>query len=348
MANYVVRFKDYKPSGRTVNGKRVAIGIDLDGCVDNGMEKHLLAFGTASIKHFGLQMIQGYAMDAWMYVNCYSKTAGVTRFKSVYMWTDILRNSPIVKDMNIELPELKYLRKWADITDKFSPEALYEYLVKGDFGSVLKAGDREEDAFKELHDILNWSNEVNALVPSASENIVAFPNAVKVIKRAYEMGADLAIASGTPEQHVKTMVERYGIDNCLQGLFAQQAGKKNETLVTMMVGPVDDTATEPLLYNHQAQYGVLMMIGDAPKDYKELQKANKRLSGDENVPGRMFMVKVGSQNDSWSLLYQALDDIVKGRWNPRIEKHLIDEAHDNLDRSFPYDHPINRFPINKE
>jgi len=344
---YVTRLADYKPSGRKVGDKRVAIGIDLDGCVDNGMEKHLLAFGTASIKHFGMQMIQGHAMDAWMFVNCYSKSAGITRFKAVYMWTDVLRESPIVQAMGVKVPELKYLRRWAnEVTQKFSPEALYQYLADGDLSGVVKNDGDRAAAFKELHDIWEWSNQVNALVPSATENISAFPNAVKVIRRAHDMGADLAIASGTPEQHVKTMVQRYGIDDCLQGLFAQQAGKKHQTLITLMAGPVQEY-NGPLFPGIQPQYDALLMIGDAPKDYKELKGANGILTGDENNPGRMFMVKVGGQNESWGVLDKVLDDICSGTWDRAQEDELIQEALKNLDRRFPFDSPINRFPLNE-
>ena len=61
---YVTRFPQYKPSGNTINGKRVAVGVDIDGCVDPGMYKHETGFALAPIFHYDLQMITPMAMRA--------------------------------------------------------------------------------------------------------------------------------------------------------------------------------------------------------------------------------------------------------------------------------------------
>jgi phosphoglycolate phosphatase-like HAD superfamily hydrolase len=350
MSDFVTRFEDFQPSGRTVDGKRVAAGIDIDGCVDPGMYKHETGFALASIFSYGLQMVTPMAMRAWMYVNCYSESRGITRFKALYMWADILRETPSVQKTGVDIPQFKYLRRWADITPSFSPEALYAYLSGGDLSGVLKEGDDYRDAFDELYGVLQWSNKVNSMVPPTVENMDAFPNAAKAIRRAYEMGVDICAVSGTPEQHVVTQLEKYGILDCFTGIFAQQAGKKNAALVTMMVGPGWEDKNRPLLDGNVANYDVIWMMGDAPKDYSEAQKANKQLTGSEDDPVKMFLLQVGRENESWELFdNEVLDQLVAEEWSREDEQRLIQKGLDNLKREWtPGTVPIETFPLKDE
>ena len=65
-------------------GKEFFIGIDSDGCVFDTMEiKQKECFCPMFIKHFQLQRISKYARETWEFVNLYSKTRGVNRFKAI-------------------------------------------------------------------------------------------------------------------------------------------------------------------------------------------------------------------------------------------------------------------------
>ena len=346
MSDFFTRFEQFKPAGRNVNGLRVAFGVDIDGCVDPGMLKHEDGFATASVQHYGLQMLTGIAKRAWMFVNCFSNDRGITRFRALYMWADVLRETPSVQDSGVAIPEFPFLRRWCDMTSSYSPEALDEFLSSGDFSSILKDGESQETAAEELHGVYEWSNKVNSNVHAATENVTAFSNAVVALKRAHEMGVDLCAVSGTPERHVITQLEKYGVLDCFIGIFAQQAGKKSAALTTMMVGPQPESAERPLLDQLEANYDVILMMGDAPKDYAESQQANQDLSGDKDKPCRMFFVEVGRENQSWKLFNdEVLDKIVSNKWDSAQESELIKRSLSNLDRVWDSEiTPIDTFP----
>ncbi|MEA2037724.1 MAG: hypothetical protein U9O94_09520 [Nanoarchaeota archaeon] len=346
--SYVRELKDYKPSGRDVGGMKVGIGVDLDGCVDPGMKKHCLGFAPAAVINYNLQAIQDIGVKAWMYINCYSQDAGKSRFVTLHMWADLLRESEPVKEMGVEIPKFQYLPRWTEVTNSLSTGALKAYLEKGDFSAILGEGDKKEEAVAELSAALKWSQDVDSRVPEASANITPFPNAVNTIRRAYDMGADISIVSGTPMAHVEKHIEKYGIDDCLVGVFPNEAGKKHASLATMMAGPFGGSDKTPLLGNTQGNYDVMLMVGDAPKDYEEAKKANALLTGTEDTPTRMFLVQVGSENESWAKLNEALDTIVKGEWSREDERNLINAGLRNLDRVWVDTWPIKEFPIRNE
>ncbi|MDA1191583.1 MAG: hypothetical protein O3A46_07870 [Candidatus Poribacteria bacterium] len=335
--HYVTAFDDFQPSGSKVGDRRIAFGIDLDGCVDMGMEKHLLAFGVATMIHYSCQPIQSMAMKAWMYVNFYSLDRGTSRFIALYKWGEIVANSKAAKALGLPVPTFKYLRGWCDVAKAFSPGALKEYIDGGDFSAITKGGGNANDARAELESVLEWSDKVNDLVDDATANMNAFPNAVKMLRDAYSRGCDCCIVSGTPEDHIVKMVENYGIDGCLEGLWGQEAGKKQHALVTMMVGPISakeiDAAIKdkkPLLDTRAANYDALVMVGDAPKDNEEREKANLALSGQKDTPIGMHLIPVEGENDSWETLHANLDKIIAGTWSKEDERAQIDAGLANL------------------
>ncbi|MDA1140876.1 MAG: HAD family hydrolase [Planctomycetota bacterium] len=339
------RFEQFKPSGRTVNGLRVAFGIDIDGCVDPGMLKHEDGFATVSVQDYGLQMITGIAKRAWMFVNCFSNDRGITRFRALFMWADLLLQTPAAVESGVDIPTFKYLRRWCDVTNSYSPEALYNYLAEGDFSGVLEEGDSRSDAFVELHGVYEWSSRINENVGPATEHMTAFPHAVTALKRAHELGVDLCAVSGTPEEHVVKQLEIYGVLDCFIGIFAQQAGKKSAALATMMAGPDFASAKRPVLENVKANYDVILMIGDAPKDHGESLTANEILTGSEDSPCRMYFIEVDHENQSWKTFNEeVLDQVIANTWKKEHEADLVGRGLANLDRVWDPDvAPIDTF-----
>ena len=334
----VTQFDQYRPSGRLVRGKRIALGVDLDGCVDMGMEKHLLAFGTASIIHYNLQPIQNVAMKAWMYVNYFSMDRGVSRFVTLYKWADIVNSSNAARALNLKAPDFRFLRKWTAVTPALSPEALQNFLENEDPETLLDSDEdpnaRPEEVVEELEGVLQWSNKVNSRVPEAVENMQAFPNAVQTMLEAHRLGVDIAIVSGTPQSHIEAQTQKYGVSECLQALWGQQAGRKSHALVTMMVGPTPleqiERAVEekkPLLDSKAPQYDFLAMIGDAPKDNTEREKANFALSGNAHEPIRMRLVPVEGENDAWAQIRAEIQGAANGQLPPKDkEEERIQQA----------------------
>ncbi len=86
------KLRDFKPS------KEFFVGIDSDGCVFNSMEvKHNDSFSVNFIKYFGLQALSRQVHQAWDFVNLYSQTRGVNRFKAIPLVLDQMRDMPRVQ-----------------------------------------------------------------------------------------------------------------------------------------------------------------------------------------------------------------------------------------------------------
>lgn len=271
---------------------------------------------------------------------------GVSRFVSLYKWLDILRATPAVQGVGLDLPELPFLRRWAEVTKSLSPQALSKFIDAGDFSTILQGDDSAEAAKAELSDLLAWSSRVDDLCREASANLTAFPAAVRVIRRLNEMGVDVSAVSGTPEDHVIRHLRQYGIIDCFRAVFAQQAGKKHLALMTIMGYSDADTSRAPLLSAKPPLYDICAMFGDAPKDYEEAQKANEFLSGAIDKPISMYLIQVGRENESWQNFYDnILDRFVRGEWSKESEESLVSQGLQNLDRVWdPSVMPIDTFP----
>ncbi len=64
--------------------KKLLVCIDSDGCAFNSMDsKHRLCFGPQMMNVWPLQDIADQVLEAWNYVNLYSATRAVNRFKGL-------------------------------------------------------------------------------------------------------------------------------------------------------------------------------------------------------------------------------------------------------------------------
>jgi phosphoglycolate phosphatase-like HAD superfamily hydrolase len=198
---------------------------------------------------------------------------------------------------------------------------------------------------EELQLVAKWSARVNELAPEACLNLTAFPYAVKVIRKLYDLGVDISAVSGTPEAHIITQLKEYGILDCFSAIFAQQAGKKSAALTTIMVGKCSTDPETPYLNSIASHYDLCCMFGDAPKDYEEARKANKALSGDEHNPVRMYFIEAGRENETWENFYKNIvDQFIAGTWSYESEQALIKKGMQNLNRLWdPNSMPIDSF-----
>ena len=111
--------EDLKPT------KEFFIGIDSDGCVFDTMEiKQKEAFCPTFIKHYRLQKISKYAREVWEFVNLYSKTRGVNRFKALLRAIEFLERRPEVKARGMKFLDMTDVAKWVNIESKLGNPAL--------------------------------------------------------------------------------------------------------------------------------------------------------------------------------------------------------------------------------
>ena len=141
------------------------VGIDSDGCAFNSMEvKHNDSFSVNLIKYFGLAAISRQVHQVWDFVNLYSKTRGINRFKAIILAFDFLSQMPKVKRTGVQIPALPYLREWTKTETKLGNPAL-DQVIKNATGARLE----------ELSQIMAWSLDVNKTISEIVYNLPPFP-----------------------------------------------------------------------------------------------------------------------------------------------------------------------------
>jgi phosphoglycolate phosphatase-like HAD superfamily hydrolase len=273
--------------------KEFFIGIDSDGCVFDTMEiKQKECFCPNFIKFYNLQRISKYARETWEFVNLYSKTRGINRFKALIEAVDLLKERVEVKKRNAELPDLAPLIKWVSNETKLGNPALEEYAK------------RVNDPVIDL--TLEWSKKVNRDVAELVFGINPFPLVEESLEKLTQK-ADAIVVSQTPVEALKREWEENGIDKYVHIIAGQEYGTKTEHLALAAKGKFPDNR--------------ILMVGDAPGDYKAAS-ANGVL---------FFPVNPGHEEESWDRFYnEALERFFAGTYQGDYERKLIEEFNSYL------------------
>ena len=278
------------------------VGIDSDGCVFNSMEvKHNDCFSVNLVKHLGLASISRQVHQAWDFVNLYSTTRGTNRFKAILLVCDFLREMPLVQNMGVTVPELPYLREWAETETKLGNPALQAALDNA-------TGERRD----ELSQIMAWSLGVNDSVAEIVYNLPPFPGVRETLQRL-QGKADIIVVSATPDEALKREWAEHEIDNYVAVIAGQEMGTKTEHLTI--------TTKDRYPENH------VLMLGDSPGDLKAAR----------DVGALFFPVNPGAENASWKLfLDEAMEKFFNGQYAGAYESALIDEFQELLPATPPW------------
>lgn len=278
------------------------VGIDSDGCVFNSMEvKHNDCFSVNLVKHFGLASISRQVHQAWDFVNLYSKTRGTNRFKAVLLVCDFLREMPLVRNMGVAVPELTYLREWAETETKLGNPALQSAI-----------GTATGERLAELEQVMAWSLGVNESVAEIVYNVPPFPGVQEALKRL-QGSADVIVVSATPDEALQREWSEHGIDAYVALIAGQEMGTKTEHL----------TITTKDRYPANR----VLMLGDSPGDLKAAR----------DVGALFFPVNPGAEDASWRLfLDEGLDKFFRGDYAGGYEAGLIDEFQALLPETPPW------------
>jgi phosphoglycolate phosphatase-like HAD superfamily hydrolase len=273
--------KDLKPT------KEFFIGIDSDGCVFDSMEiKHKECFAPMFIKHFGLQAVSKYAREVWEFVNLYSKTRGANRFPALSRSLNLLGARPEVVVRKVNVPETKPLDEWVARESQLSNSAL------------KKEVERSNNA---LEQVLTWSNAVNAAIEDIVKGVPPFPLFRESLLKMNER-ADTMVVSQTPTEALEREWAEHGIDQHVRVIAGQELGTKTEHI---KFGAVGKYPPEKIL-----------MIGDAPGDYKAA-KSNNAL---------FYPINPGKEEASWDRFFtEALDCFWAGKYAGAYEARLVKE-----------------------
>ena len=274
--------EDLKPT------KDFFIGIDSDGCVFDTMEiKQKEAFCPTFIKHYKLQKISKYAREVWEFVNLYSKTRGVNRFKALLRAIELLERRPEVKARGMKFLDMSSVAEWVKNESKLGNPVLEKY-----------ANEKNDEM---INLTLAWSKEVNKIIAELVFDIPPFPF-VKESLDKMKVKADLMVVSQTPGEALVREWEEHNIQNYVRVICGQEYGTKAEHLKFAAKGKYPDEK--------------ILMIGDAPGD-QAAAKSNGVL---------FYPVNPGHEDESWKRFYdEALDKFFEGTFAGTYEENLIKE-----------------------
>jgi phosphoglycolate phosphatase-like HAD superfamily hydrolase len=268
--------------------KEFFVGIDSDGCVFDTMEiKQKECFCPNFIKAYKLQRVSKYARETWEFVNLYSKTRGINRFKALLEAVRLLGERAEVKTRNATLPDMSALEKWVSKETKLGNPALEHYASEVNDPQIYLA--------------LEWSKNVNKDIAEMVFGINPFPLVEQSLEKLTKK-ADAIVVSQTPVEALKREWEENKIDHYVHLIAGQEYGTKTEHLALAAKGKYPDNK--------------ILMIGDAPGDLKAAS-SNGVL---------FYPVNPGHEEESWQRFYnEALDKFFNGSYQGEYQKKLIEE-----------------------
>ena len=267
------------------------VGIDSDGCAFNSMEvKHNDSFSVNLIKYFGLAAISRQVHQVWDFVNLYSKTRGINRFKAIILAFDFLSQMPKVKRTGVQIPALPYLREWTKTETKLGNPAL-DQVINNATGSRLE----------ELSRIMAWSLDVNKTISEIVYNLPPFPYVCQSLQQLVGK-ADMIVVSATPYEALKREWDEHSISEYVALIAGQEMGVKAEHLSIAAKG------------KYVADH--IIMIGDSPGDLKAA----------ESVDALFFPINPGYEEESWQkFLEQGIDKFLGSTYEGEYQDQLITE-----------------------
>ncbi len=268
--------------------KEFFIGIDSDGCVFDTMEiKQKECFCPNFIKYYNLQKVSKYARETWEFVNLYSKTRGVNRFKALLGTVKLLEERKEVRARKAVMPDMSALAEWVSKETKLGNPALESYAKIVNDPHITLA--------------LEWSKKVNQDIADLVFGISPFPFVEESLEKL-TVKADAIVVSQTPVEALKREWEENSIDKYVHLIAGQEYGTKTEHIALAAKDKYPDNK--------------ILMIGDAPGDYKAAS-SNGVL---------FYPVNPGHEEESWERFYnEALDKFFSGNYQGDYENRLIEE-----------------------
>ena len=264
--------------------RQFLVGIDSDGCVFDSMElKHKECFIPQFINHYGLQGVSKYAREAAEFVNLYSKSRGVNRFPGLVEQLDWLRRRPEVKARGANVPNPDGLRQWINGEPKLGNPALEKMVAESN------------DA--DLQTALAWSLAVNRAIADMVRDVPPFPHVRESLERLVGH-ADLLVVSATPNEALAAEWQEHHLAQYVRAIYGQEYGAKKEVLQVAKHYPP----------------GNVLMIGDAPGDYKAAA-ANDCL---------FFPINPGREEASWQRFHEeGIERFLSGRFAGAYQDTLL-------------------------
>ncbi len=283
---------DFKPQHEFL------VGIDSDGCAFDTMElKHKECFIPAIINHYGLQGVSKYAREAAEFVNLYSKSRGINRFPALIEALEWLQKRPEVQARGVKITMPQGLIEWIKVETKLGNPALQK---------AVDAGGHED-----LKHALMWSKDVNEAVEKIVRWVPPFPYLRESLEKL-KPKADLLVISATPNEALQREWDEHDLTKYVAAICGQEVGTKKETLAV----------AKKYKPNH------VLMIGDAPGDYKAAQSNNTLF----------YPINPGAEEVSWKRFHdEGIDRFLTGTFAGDYQQKLLAEFDSYLPERPPWE-----------
>lgn len=293
MTDILERIRTFKKT------KDFFIGIDSDGCVFDSMGlKHKECFCPAFINVMNLQGVSDAAREVWEFVNLFSTTRGVNRFKALILSLDLLREHPDVQKRGVDIPRMDALREWTQRESVLGMSGLLKEIEASPHPDLLQARD--------------WSEEVNLAVSRMVRNVAPFPAVPEALKQMVTH-ADTMVVSQTPVANIEHEWKENNIREYVQAIAGQEMGNKAFHLKTAAEGRYDGSS--------------ILMIGDAPGDYAAAQE----------IGALFYPIIPGAEEAAWGrFVNEALPLFVEGAYRGKYEQTLMEDFEKSLPSSPPW------------
>jgi HAD superfamily hydrolase (TIGR01549 family) len=172
-----------------------------------------------------------------------------------------------------------------------------------------------EEARKELRQVLKWSLRVNEMVTEIVKDLPPFPY-VRESLRKLRGKADVIVCSATPGEALIREWQEHDIDKYVRVIAGQEMGAK----------------AEHLKYATEGKYKKdhILMIGDAPGDFKAAR----------GIKALFYPINPGDEIRSWKRFHdEAIDEFLAGRYAGDYEAQLIAEFDSCLPELPPWQSP---------
>ncbi len=214
--------------------KDFLVCIDSDGCAIDSMNiKHFNCFGPRMVDEWNLHNWSDEILERWNYVNLYSLTRGINRFKG------LVKALKEIDEKYIKIEDLESLEDWVKTTNELSNNSLSKAIESNPDSICLKKA-------------LSWSNQVNASIKKLPEEQVLPFEMVKEALMFAHGQADIAIVSSANLGAIMDEWERHGLLPYVDLVLAQDAGTKAYCIQELVKKGYDKNN--------------VVMCGDAPGD----------------------------------------------------------------------------------
>lgn len=281
------------------------VALDSDGCIVDTM---------AAKQHRFLQplMVQMWALtheEAEVYyacadyVNLYSVTRGISRFKAILLNFEAYNSHPVVVQKHLRPLPTADLKAFVESGLPLGNPALTEWLA--------------EHPSPYLEKLLQWSQTVNQAIVTSGAEFPAYNGARTALQRM-QGRSETGIVSQSPESVLREDWGRQGLLEYVNHVAGQEVGLKVKQLTVLTDGryPRDR----------------VLMVGDAPGDLEAAQ----------TFGCRFFPILPGQEEHSWQQFNEGIyDAFVNGTYSVEQEAALIETFRKVLPSTPPWETAAN-------